>query len=76
MSKKNKHYGFPYDYSFKKPIHKFRKDNIEMTFYSEGNSYALLQKNNDHQQRVVLTDVAFNNMLGILDKNGFREIAI
>lgn len=76
MSKKNKHYGFPYDYSNKRPIHKFRKDCIEMTFYSEGKGYAMLQKTPDHQQRVVLTDVAFNNMLGMLDKNGFREIAI
>lgn len=78
MSKKNKHYGFPYDYSKRTPIHKFRNDSIgsEMSFYREGSFYALLQKTHDHQQRLILNDITFNNMLGMLDKNGWREISI
>lgn len=76
MSKKNKHYGFPYDYSKKTPLYKFRKGDIEMNFYRDGLGYALVQKVDGQQQRVALNDVTLNNMLGMLDKNGFREIAI
>lgn len=78
MSKKNKHYGFAYDYSKKTPIHHFRNANVgsEMFFYKEMNGYVLLQKTNDHQQRLVLNDITFTNMLSMLDRNGWHEISI
>ena len=74
MSKKNKHYGFPYDYSKRTPLYRFRKGCVEMSFYPEGSGYAMLQKTEDHQQRVILNDTTLNNMLSMLDKNGFQQI--
>ncbi len=76
MSKKNKHYGFPYDYSSKKPLHRFRKGDVEMLFYDESRGYTMLQKSPDHQQRVALNELSFNNMLGMLDKNGWLEVRV
>lgn len=76
MSKKNKSYGFPYDYSSKKPIHHFRKGDAEMFFYTEGRSFCMLQKTKEQQQRVTLNELSFNNMLGMLDKNGWTEVRI
>ena len=76
MSKKNKHYGFPYDYSKRKPIHRFPKEDTEMLIYTEGRNFVMLQKTPTHQQRVILNDINFNNMLGMLDKNEFKEIAV
>lgn len=76
MSKKNKHYGFPYDYSSKKPLHRFRKGDVEMLFYDESIGYTMLQKSPDHQQRVALNELSFNNMLGMLDKNGWLEVRV
>mgnify|MGYP003336965863 FL=1 len=76
MSKKNKHYGFPYDYSSKKPLHRFRKDDAEMLFYSENRGYIMLQKTPNQQQRVALNELSFSNMLGMLDKNGWTEVRI
>jgi len=73
MSKKNKRYGFPYDYSNKKPIYRFVKGGVEMCFYLEVKGYTLLQKVGDQLQRVSLDDVSLNNMLGMLDKNGFTQ---
>lgn len=74
MSKKNKSYGFPYDYSSKKPLHIFSKGDTKMFFYSEARSYTMLQKSPDQQQRVTLNELSFNNMLGMLDKNGWTEV--
>ena len=76
MSKKNKPYGFPYDYSNKKPLYRFTKGSVEMLFYTEGNNYTLLQKVDGKQQRVHLNDVTLNNMLGMLDKNGFHQVSV
>lgn len=75
MKSKNKSYGFPYNYSNQKPLHKFINGttNIEMLFYKDGTKYALLEKRNGTQQRVLLDEVSFNNMLGFLDRNGWNE---
>ena len=45
-----------------------------MSFYAEGSGFAMLQKADNHQQRVILNDVTLNNMLGMLDKNGFQQV--
>jgi len=76
MSKKNKQYGFPYDYSNKKPLYRFRKGSIEMNFYVEPKGYTLLQKVDGKQQRVELNDTTLNNMLGMLDRNGFQQVTV
>ncbi len=76
MSKKNKHYGFPYDYSAKKPLYKFIRGSVEMLFYQDGANYALVQKVDGKQQRVHLNDSTLNNMLGTLDKNGFQQVSL
>lgn len=78
MKSKNKSYGFPYDYSNRRPLHKFVNDfNAKtFTFYTEGTKYALLEQKDKVQQRVLLDETAFNNMLGFLDRNGWKEIAV
>lgn len=76
MSKKSKPYGFPYDYSNKTPLYRFRKGSIEMLFYAEVKGYVLLQKVDGNQQRVELNDLTLNNMLGMLDRNGFQQVTI
>ena len=77
MKSKNKHYGFPYNYDSQKPIHKFvSPSNTNVyTFYKEGVKYAMLQKSEQGQQRVLLDDLGFSNMLTFLDRNGWNEIS-
>lgn len=76
MRSKNKSYGYPYNYSNQKPLHKFinQVSNKEMLFYKDGTKYAILEKRDGVQQRVLIDETAFNNMLCILDRNGWNEV--
>lgn len=78
MKSKNKSYGFPYNYSNRRPLHKFvNETNAKtFTFYTEGSQFALVEQKDKIQQRVLLDETAFNNMLGFLDRNGWKEIAV
>lgn len=78
MKSKNKSYGFPYNYSNRRPLHKFISETNAKTytFYTEGSKYALVEQVDKTQQRVLLDEVSFNNMLGVLDRNGWKEIAV
>lgn len=78
MKSKNKSYGFPYNYSNQKPLHKFVNivNSREMLFYKDGTKFALLEKRDGVQQRVLIDETSFNNMLGFLDRNGWKEIAV
>lgn len=76
MKSKNKSYGFPYNYSGQKPLHKFVNtvNNREMLFYKDGTKFALLEKRDGVQQRVLIDETSFSNMLGFLDRNGWNEV--
>jgi len=77
MKSKNKNYGFPYDYSFKKPLHVFinETNNKSISFYEDGTKIALVEKSDNSQQRVLIDSTSFTNMLGFLDRNGWKEIS-
>jgi hypothetical protein len=76
MKSKSKNYGFPYDYSYQKPLHVFINEQTkkQVSFYQDGQKIAIVERDNNRQQRVLVDENAFNNMLGILDRNGWKEI--
>lgn len=75
MSKKNKPYGFPYDYSNLKPLHHFVNDNgSQIKFYRDATRLVMLQITNEQQQRLFLDSTTMNNMMTRLDKTGWKEL--
>lgn len=77
MSKKNKKYGFPYDYSKLKPIHSFvNEQGGQIKFYRETTKYVMLQITGELQQRLFLDSTTMNNMMSKLDKNGWKEVSV
>lgn len=75
MSKKNKPYGYPYDYSNLKPLHHFTNDNgSSIKFYRDATRLVMLQVNKDHQQRLFVDSTTMNNMMIRLDKTGWKEV--
>lgn len=74
MSKKNKSYGFPYDYSNLSPLHSFINDNgASIKFYRDATRLVMLQVTNGHQQRLFVDSTTMTNMMTRLDKNGWKE---
>lgn len=77
MSKKNKKYGFPYDYSKLKPIHSFVNDaGSQIKFYLDATRYVMLQITNGQQQRLFVDSTTMNNMMSRLDKTGWKEVSV
>jgi hypothetical protein len=78
MSKKNRKYGFPYNYDHLTPLHKFvnTKLNKVFLFYKDGNNLFAVEKADSVQQRVMLNETSFNNLLGALDKHGWTEVKV
>jgi len=73
---KKQDYGYSYDYSGLKPMHRFVNEQSEasITIFKELNGYVLLQKSKTgHQQRLKLDDSALTKMLSMFDKNGWIE---
>lgn len=74
----SKDYGFNYDYSNLKPLHKFinKTNKNELLVYSESfDKFAILQKSsNGQQQRLKVDSTALSKMLSKLDSNNWEEI--
>lgn len=75
MSKKNKPYGYPYDYSNLKPIHSFvNSSGSKINFYRDATRLVMLQINGDQQQRLFVDSTTMTNMMSRLDKTGWKEL--
>ena len=74
----SKDYGFSYDYSHQKPLHKFvnKANKNELIVYSENfDKFAIVQKSsNGQQQRLKVDSTALSKMLSKLDSNNWEEI--
>ena len=76
MSKKNKPYGFPYDYSNLKPIHAFINDDTGATikFFRDATRLVMLQTTGEQQQRLFVDSTTMTNMMTRLDRTGWKEM--
>ena len=75
MSKKNKSYGFPYDYSNLKPLHHFvNGSGSQIKFFRDATRLVMLQINKEQQQRLFVDSATMTNMMTRLDKTGWKEL--
>lgn len=70
-------YGYSYDYSNQKPLHRFNNtnNNTQVLIYKEFNSYVILQKEaSGRQQRLKVDETSLNKMLVAFTNYGWEEL--